>query len=249
MATIGKYNKVVFSGKDKQFVLENFYTMTNQQLADSLGLKLTIVRSYCYSLGLKKMELEYWTTEQVKYLRKHYKKIGDVEIAEYFNANFPKNKGWNKKHIEKKRRYLKLKRTQEEINLVRARNAAQGRHNTSEKMWATRGVNPIGTVLTWSNYGREFKVIKTHDGYVDYKRWLYELKYGKIPNKMNLTWKAGLHGIYEADSCELKTDAEMAAINSKNRIKYPIEIKRAIAMLNKLNKQIKTQENGTKQNG
>ncbi len=39
MATIGKYGKVIFSDEDIQFIKDNFQPMTNDLIADALGLK------------------------------------------------------------------------------------------------------------------------------------------------------------------------------------------------------------------
>ena len=101
------------------FLKINFLNMTNQQLADALGLKLTKVREKCYELGLKRMELEFWSKEQVDFLLAYYEIMGDVEIAEIFNQLYAKKKGWTFKHIEKKRRYLKLRRTRTQVKKIK----------------------------------------------------------------------------------------------------------------------------------
>jgi hypothetical protein len=121
------WNKIQWTNDQLKFLKKNFYKLTNRKLADALGLKLTSVRTKCYELGLKRMELEYWTKEQVRFLRQNYKKIGDLELAEIFNQKWHKDKGWSKKHIEKKRRYLGLKRTEEEKNLIPIRTVRAGR--------------------------------------------------------------------------------------------------------------------------
>ena len=114
--------------------------MTNKELANALGLNLTKTRGFLYEMDLKRMELEYWTEEQIKYLLDNYKEIGDVELAEIFNSKWKKNKGWTKKHIEKKRRYLKLKRTQDERHQIYLRNKILGRWKMCPvKAWETRG--------------------------------------------------------------------------------------------------------------
>jgi hypothetical protein len=102
MATIGKYGKIIFSDQDIHFIKENFQTMTNDQIANHLGLKKTIVRTKAYELGLQRMNLEYWPTEAVSYLKENYNKMGDREMARYFTTRFPKEKGWTSKHIQKK---------------------------------------------------------------------------------------------------------------------------------------------------
>jgi len=158
--------KTQFTTQDIKFIKMNFHKMTNPQLAKALDMTLTVVRTKCYKLGLKHMEMEYWTKEQVDYLIANYKTTGDVELAEYFNTHWPKNKGWTKKHIEKKRRYLKLKRTEKEIERIHDRNVANGRFAMCPHLaWAKRGIAPVGDIRVWkTNKGHQFKVISAKMG-------------------------------------------------------------------------------------
>lgn len=126
MATIGKYNKVIFSERDIQFIKDNFHSMTNQQIADALGLKQTVVRIKAYSLGLQKIKLEYWPKEAVTFLKQNYHKMGNREISRIFNAKYPKEKGWNSKQIDKKIRQLELKRTKLDLFNIKERNRDNG---------------------------------------------------------------------------------------------------------------------------
>ena len=126
MATIGKYGKVIFSENDIQFIKDNFQSMTNQKIADSLGLKITLVRMKAYELGLKKMELEYWSEAAIQFLKENYHRIGDCEMARIFNEKFPKNKNWTARHIQKKMAYLKLKRSKLNWFFIKERNRDNG---------------------------------------------------------------------------------------------------------------------------
>lgn len=126
MATIGKYGKVIFSEAEIQFIKDNFQSMTNQKIADALGLKITLVRMKAYELGLRKIELEYWPEEAVQFLRENYHRIGDREMARIFNNKFPKNKNWTERHIQKKMSYLNLKRSKLDWFLIKERNRDNG---------------------------------------------------------------------------------------------------------------------------
>ena len=120
------YNKTVWTDKDILFVKDNFHKMTNPQMAKALGFGLTVVRSKCYEMGLRHMEMEYWDEYHIAFLVDNYKEMGDTEMAEILQAVDPKNKGWSKKHVEKKRRYMGLKRTAKEKASVLKRNIELG---------------------------------------------------------------------------------------------------------------------------
>ena len=101
-----------------EFLRDNYQTMTNQQLAYALQLRLTVTRNKLAELGLKRMELEYWTPEQVKYLKQNFRKMADATIASHFEKTWPKKKKWTKKHIRKKRCHLNLHRTDDEVKQI-----------------------------------------------------------------------------------------------------------------------------------
>lgn len=235
--------KTQFTEQDVTFIKDNFYKMTNPQLAQALDMTLTVVRKKCYELGLKRMEMEYWTKEQVDYLIFNYKNIGDVELAEYFNTTWAKNKGWTKKHIEKKRRYLKLKRTPGEIEKIHTRNIEKGRFaNAPQLAWANRYVAKEGEVREWeTKRGYRFKVIKLKKGFVHYAPWLWEQHYGPIPKGMCVKTKDGSLNVV-IDNLEIITRAEHGSRNSIKRTYLPIEIRQTQSLINKINKKIKENE-------
>ena len=240
MPIIAKYGKVTYTDAENEFIRSNFDTMTNSELAAALGVKITHLRMHCYNvLGLKRMELQYWTQEQVEFLRGNYKRMGDTEIAELFALKYPKAKGWSKKHIEKKRRYLKLKRTKKQIKGILQRNIDRGVYvEGNRRMWETRGIAPVGEVRYWKHEsGREFAVVKTEEGFVHYNRFLYEKNYGSIPDDMIVAWKDGNSRNASIENLELITRAELARRN--NIFDLPEELQQIIKLKNKLNKKIK----------
>lgn len=212
--------------------------MVAPALAAAMGLKTTSVRMKCYEMGLKKMELEYWTPVQVKWLKKLYPFIGDLELAQIFSEAYPKEKGWTLKHIEKKRKYLGLKRTKEQIDAIRERNKAFGCFAVGLlHTWEKRGVSEKGTVRIWN--GREH--IKTDDGYVTLARYTWEQHKGPIPKGCNVALKNRAVTAGDIDNLECLSNEELARRNSYHR--YPLELKQAIRALNKLNKRIHEKQN------
>lgn len=187
-------NKSIFTDQQIQLIKDRFHSMTNVQLAKVLDKKLTVVRDKCRELGLLHIQLEYWTVAQVEYLRANYQMKGDVELAEYFNTvkEWKKNKGWTKKHIEKKRRYLKLDRTKPQLVVIKQRNVVQGRFSINHwKRWKDLEA-PIGDIRTWvSQLGNLYKVIKTKDGFVHLAPHIFKIHHGKVKPGYIVTFKDG----------------------------------------------------------
>lgn len=230
-------NKQVFTSEQEQFVRDNYLRLTNQQLADEFGMKLTTLRTRVIEMGLKRMNMEYWTDEQVQFLKDNYREYGDTELAEMFEVKWRKDKGWHKRHINKKRGYLGLQRTTEERKAISKRNTAQGRFSTSHwKRWDGKTC-PVGECRVWKQGDRSFVVIKLKGGFVPYAHWLYEQIYGKIPKGHVVTTKDDNQLNISLSNLKLTTRAEMAAKNSKFG-HLPGYLKDTIKVLNKLNKKI-----------
>ena len=232
------HNKITFSPEMHLFLKENYHTMTNKQLADALGLQLTRTRTELYRLGLKRITLEYWTKEQVQFLRQNYKIFGDTELAEIFEVKWHKNKGWTKKHIEKKRRYLKLKRTASEKKQIKIRNTKMGRFAMcATKRWLTTGQAAIGEKRVWfTEFQLPFVVIKTRTGFVHYSRWLWEKEKGNIPPGMNVVIIGNNRINYSIKDLELISNKELAKRNSQGRV--PQELRETSQLIRKINKKI-----------
>lgn len=209
------WNKTEWTEEMDSFLQDNYQSMTNQELADKLGLKLTTTRSRLLSMGLKRMELEYWTQEQVQFLQDNYQDIGDVELAEIFTEKWQKNKGWTKKHIEKKRRYLKLKRTAKQKKAIFQRNKEGGRWAMcAHKRWKATGVFPEGQIRYWkTSLGRLVPFIKVDGRYVHYARHRYEQLHGKIKKGMNIVFLDRDPFNLEDDNLVSMTNEELALFN------------------------------------
>lgn len=198
-----------------EFIRENYLKMTVASISEITGLSKTSVRTTAYSMGLKKLEMEYWPDEAVDFLEFVYPFLGDTEIAAYFDIHFPKNKGWSKKHIEKKRRYLNLKRTKQQLQDIQKRNVLTGCFaDCAYHMWKTRGVLPVGTVVVrkYPN-GAEYAEIKTENGFVHRNPWLWQQHNGPVPDGMVVTTKPGAPVVCQIDDLVLKSRYEMRVEN------------------------------------
>lgn len=240
-------HKYVFTQFERNFLRVHFHALTNGQLAGMLGHTLTLVRTQCYEMGLKRMELEYWTDEQVKFLKANYRVMGDSELAEIFELKWKKDKGWSKKHIEKKRRYLKLKRTDKEKAEIKQRNIEMGRFAMCPvRAWETRGgAAPVGELRVWRmSSGANIMVIRLKDGWVHYAPWLYRQIYGPVPAGCVVRIKDGDHLNIRPGNLELITMAENGARNSRNRL--PPELWELKRLSNELTKEIYDRSNPKK---
>jgi hypothetical protein len=125
-------NKGLWTKDDVQFLRDNYLKLTNMELAKALHKKRTSTRVKLQQLGLiREKRSRCWTESQVEFLKKNYQKYGDKELAEIMNRKWPrKTELWTKKRICKKRGLLKIKRTDEEVQAIIARNLSQKRYNT-----------------------------------------------------------------------------------------------------------------------
>lgn len=219
-------NRIVWQQWQLQFLKENWQCMNARQLSEALGLSCTIVRMKKYELGYLSMQLEYWTDEQIAFLKKYYQKTGDTELAQMFNERWHKNKGWTKKHIEKKRRYLGLKRTAAEKSAIQKRNTKNGMFAMCPvKSWITRGgAAPEGETRMWKLADSPVQVIKVNGRWVHHARHLYIKTFGNIPRNCLVRLKDNNPYNVIAENLMLVNRSEHAILNSQSR--NNLEIKR-----------------------
>lgn len=158
----------------------------------------------------------HWTTSMEKFLIENYSSIGDTQLAQMFEKKFPKSFTWTKKHIEKKRYYMKLKRTAEQENRLRVLNNRDGRQ---VKTWDSRGRMKDGDVREWN--GRKY--IKFNGRTILYSRYSVNAKPGEIVR----THEGGFKIIDRRQNQRINADIR------KNR---PSELKQTIKALNQLKK-------------
>jgi|GEM_PF-5051014 len=172
------WNMIDWTDDMKDFLINNYKSMTNQQLADHFGLKLTVTRNKLRELGLKRMELEYWSEEMKVYLINNYQTMGDVEIMNYFKQYFPKKKGWKRNAIRKKRNYLGLHRTEEQIAAIVAKNTKRGGPSfTIEKNSSSLNFHPtwVAQQIAWRNPELQKEIIENHPELIEEKTAVIKL--------------------------------------------------------------------------
>ena len=209
--------KLIWTDTDISFIRENFEQLSIVQLATLMGVKVHSMRIKCYAMGLKKMEMEYWTKRQVNFLVRNYTKYGDKELAEIFNRKWEKKKPWTLKHIEKKRKYLNIKRTPAQLLAIKEKHKKKGAYAIgNKKMWKTRGVSPEGSIRYWkTSAGKPVPYIKVNGKFIQWARQEWMKYYGKIPKRKNIVFKD--HNPYHlhVDNLEMISDSELAKRNSK----------------------------------
>ncbi len=210
------HGKILWPKSSEKFIRKNFETMSNRELADHFGMHIQTMRTKLYEMGLYRMRLQYWTEEQIRYLKKNYKKIGDKELSEIFTDKWPKEKGWTLKHIEKKRKYLNLKRSKIELKAIHQRNVDQGRFLLCPvKRWLVTGVAQEGEIRMWrENSGRLVPRIKINGKFIHWARWAYINAFGEVPPKMNVVFADGNPENQTIENLELIADGELSRRNS-----------------------------------
>lgn len=165
--------KVIWTKEMDEFLKVNFLKMTNSQLATALGLKITVTRNRLRELGLKRIEMEYFTTDQLNYLIANYKTTGNVRMANYLNKHFPKGKPWTKKHIVKKLAYLKLKRTPEELDKINSFESSEGGlRNTIMQNSSSLNMHPtwLAQQIAWRNKSAQQEILNNHPELIEAKK-------------------------------------------------------------------------------
>lgn len=148
--------KEIWTDEQIDFLIKSFPTMTSYELSDKLGKSRSIVRMKYKELGLKKIELEYWSEKMVAFLKSKYRSIGDTEIAEIFQSKFPKKKRWSKRHIGKKRKQLKLFRTPDEIMKIKSEHVKPGgRSYTINRNSCSKNMHPNWIAQIIAGKGRK----------------------------------------------------------------------------------------------
>jgi len=200
----------------QKFIRDHFATMDNKSLARHFNVHIHTMRVQLYSMGLLRMEMEYWTPAQVRFLKKMYHTCGDLELAEIFQKKWTKKKGWTLKHIEKKRKYLGLKRTKEELFHIKQKAKAKGVYVLGlQRTWMKRGAAPEGSVVIWAtNTQWPTQWIKINGRFTQYGRWLWQQAGRSIPAGKVITTKVGITEIKSIDDIECIDKAELSRRNS-----------------------------------
>lgn len=219
--------KSVFTKYQKQFLKDNYQSMTAKDMAQSLGCKIYRVRMEMYTLGLFKQVNRYWTDQEIQILKSNYQEKGDKEIGIMLGRTL--------KMIEKKRSYLGLKRTAQQIKKIRSRNHVIFKHGYQ------KGTQPPHTRKEGEIYDRNcdpYIYIK-HEGEIKrYTHVVWEKHNGKIPDDKVVFHLNGNPKDDRIENLRLITRSELAMQNAVIH-KLPDEYRKLFWNIIKLNRKVK----------
>lgn len=212
---MGKTSAINWTQEMLQFIQDNFGSMDARPMAQALGVKTQTLRTKYYSMGLKRIEMEYWTDEQVTYLKDTYQLIGDKEMSRIYQERWPKTKQWTIKHIEKKRNYLGLHRSKQELQTIQQRNVDNGCFLLCPvKRWEKTGVAQEGEIRYCRTHsGRMVPRIKMNGKWVFWARYIWEKLHGPIPKQHNVIFKDRDPYNLNIENLMMVSDADLSARN------------------------------------
>lgn len=190
---------------EKVFIMRHHATMTNKQLCEAINNKrpnhkkygLHCFRERIYELGLKSCERpRRWNARETKYLIRNYKMMGNIDIADNLNKYKNRTRDFNKKHIEKKMKTEKLKRTKKELDNIRQTNYSNGRYTKGLEAGRAKRRYPEGHIVRRNCNGVYKKVIKYQGRFIDLRRYIFMMHNGQV--------QPGQH-IYSRDGNPLNT--------------------------------------------
>jgi hypothetical protein len=209
------------------FIRKHFPVMTWSELLEAVNetrpaskqVGLSGLRFQCKRMGLSKGIQIRWSKQDVAFLVKNYKEIGNVEMASLLNKRgktYRKIAGkkvyrtFTKKHVEKKMKLLGLHRTPEEILKIKKRNLTTTNYRviTSDcNLWSLgkRKSYKEGDVRIWKG----MRFVKIHGGWTPYTRWFYHNFIAPVPKG---------HVVYHLDFDKLNDDPDNIACSSRKRI-------------------------------
>jgi hypothetical protein len=220
-------DRQVLTDDERQFINDWWCALTNKELAEIIGCKLTWLRTRLYEMGFKRMELEYWTKVQVNFLLRNYSRYGDMELAEIMQKKWPKQKGWTLKHIEKKRLYLKLKRTEKQLRAIKDRAIKKGVYLEGlKRTWAARGMMAEGSIVFWrTGFGKSLvPYIKVNGKWIHWNRHVWRKAGHRIRKGTNIvfkpdTYKPGDFSCLKLENLEVITDKALARRTGEYTVK------------------------------
>lgn len=173
MKKAGPYHKYFFSEADDKYILDNYLSVTNEEMAKHLAVGLTSLRNHMYQvLKIKRcVKLASWSKEQVNYLFENFRSKSDAEISQYLNDNIPRADGRliNRGMVRKKRELLNLIRTDQEVTALYQTDFLQKKMRTIEQNSASRNQhrNWIAVSITRGQPELRKQIMENPDKYKD----------------------------------------------------------------------------------
>lgn len=216
------------SPEQRQYIKDNFGSMSIAQLAKHLQWNESKVQGLVYSLGLCPADFERYTKEEKQFVRNHYRHMSYKDIGDCI--------GRTHHSVKHQCAVLKLKRTPAESRAIQLRSNAATRFQKGAK---PHNHKPVGSTR-----------IDNKDGYVSIKvaepkewqllhRYIWEQANGPIPKGMNVQFIDGNRYNIQLNNLELVSKQANMERNTIHR--YPDDLKHTIRMFNKLNKTINNQ--------
>jgi len=219
-----------------KFLRENFFVLTNSQLAEHINTfrakhnQYTIsgLRNKCMLLGLTRGFQIRWSKADVKKLKAWYTIMGDKQISELLNI-YSKTSAvrdgvrikrvFKKKHVEKKRSLLGLNRTDEQIKRIVADNRLCGdmyKYTKNNNPWI-RGYREIANEEDTRIWGGR-RWIKINGKFIPYTRWFYNKFIAPVPADRKI-YHIDLDPLNdEADNLELRPFTRISLQNYKRAL-------------------------------
>lgn len=199
--------KVPIYPDETKYLLENYYKLTNGQLLEHLNsyrssseqLRPTTMLNHCRKLALSRGVQIRWSYSDTRRLKKWHPFMGDKQIAEHLNRVGCSRRRINekmvykvftRKHIEKKRELLGIKRTPAQLALLRKDNIMCGEYtfwsgdNNPWNNGSRPGLKEEEVIVRNDQNGVQRRYIKVGDRITPYRRWFYQNFIGPVPGDM-----------------------------------------------------------------
>lgn len=209
-------NKINLTPEQVQYIRDHHGVITNQAIADHIGMKLRTLRTKLYDMGLFKVKMTYWTNEQAEYIRNNYQTVGDTEIAKSMTKLFPTQGGWSKKQVTCKRINMGLHRTNEQLDAIYADQVKRGIYAlNATKRWQTQGSLPDGTIRFYRKYPHypAIPYIRVNGKFKPWHRLFWEQHNGLIPEDHFIVFK-GSPELLTLDNLEMVSLSELRQENN-----------------------------------
>lgn len=203
-----------FNKRDDDYIKENFPNMTTKFVADKMGRSAASVNYRACQLGVKKDKA-------------------------YLNLNAGRLKGTEGQAYRFKKGHVSFNKGKK-METYASRDAIARIQHTQFK----KGAQPHN--VKWDGAERI-----TKDGYVEVRvsmgkwklkqRLVWEMVHGSIPKGSVVRFRDGNKLNTELSNLELCTRGQLALNNSIHR--YPVDVKKSIRLVHKLNKLIKNEAN------
>lgn len=212
-----KRKRFCFTTAQIDYLVKNYSTMLSQDIAEKFGCSLYSIYTKAYSLGLKKAS-DFSNSPMSGRIQKGQKLSTTTQFKP---GHTPFNKG----------RKLEEFLSPEKIEKMKTHQFKPGHkpYNTGKN-----------GEIRWRHHPGYYFIRQAENKWEFLHRYLWEQKHGPVPKGYNIIFKDGNRRNCTMANLECISNAELAEGN--RHTKYPSEIRKAIELNNKLEKQIRKHE-------